>query len=718
MKKIITLLITYFTIVAVSGQAITEEMEYGYFSRIGRAERNYQTYDFNTAIKHYEGLINRGNNDLEIKLKLAESYRMARMYDKAEQMFAEIISKHPSVEKEVYYDFAEVLKINVKYEKAAENIITYYKKAGNSTKAAEYKNMPEILEKLREKKKYFTIRIIENNSEEADFSPAYYNDKLVFVSGRKDKDKARSNTSWNEEPYLDLYICDTITGNADKPKTFIKRINTSFHEGPCVFNSDTTEMFFTRNNFQRGVFELSEEGTNNLQVYQTQKEKKGWQREKLLPFNNNEYSCGHPALSPGGNKLYFSSDMPGGKGGVDIYVCTRNSDGDWGEPKNLGNKINTERDEAFPFVHPDGTLYFASTGHIGYGGYDIFYAEKQGSTFAAPENFGYELNTSMDDFGLILDKNCKTGYFASNREGDDNIYKITIAKYLEIIVKDERTKEIIPAADIAITINGQTTNVVADAKGEYLTESEPDLTYEVTASKDPYKPGTVSIVTDKLRGPDVLQVEEIFLNKGDYVLEGLISYRKTNEPVPGVNVTLIGNSGGDEFAVTENTGDFSFDLEADTDYDVKMVKDDYLPINTEITTKGIEPGVISIHEFLDDSTFVLEDLYYDFDKWNIRPDAAKILDKLIMILNTYPDMKIELGSHTDCRGSDLYNERLAQRRADSAVKYIIKNGIDKNRIVAKGYGEYRLVNHCSNGVPCSAALHQANRRTEVKVIDE
>lgn len=448
---------------------------------------------------------------------------------------------------------------------------------------------------------------------------------------------------WNL--YWDYY------NDFQSPKPAPGLLNMEYHDGPATFNKDYTEIYLNRTfvHKDKGKKDNQSIRTHLLKIFYATRKNGKW--GKLVPFflNSDEYSVGHPALSPDGNTLYFVSDMKGGSGGTDIYSCTRES-GIWSNPKNLGREINTFGNEMFPFITDNGDLCFASDGHPGFGGLDIFISRMVDGKWTTPENLGLPLNSSWDDFSLAEYKNTGKGLFCSNRpegKGADDLYCF---KRLPV------EKPIAP----------------------------------------PPPPDMVS---------------------------GCVKDKITREPIPDATVFLLDNESGKVLIIkTKPNGCFKTPVKKGTYYLVKAMQNGYiadcLPFTFEVTLTQTDlsiPRDLLLDKLTINRKFKLENIYYDFDKWNIRKDAEPSLNNLVTIMKENA-ITVELGSHTDCRGSDEYNARLSQHRAESAVQYIVSKGIEPSRITAHGYGESQLVNKCSNGVTCTEAEHQANRRTEFKVI--
>ncbi|MFE3871704.1 OmpA family protein, partial [Flavobacterium sp. ZS1P70] len=383
-----------------------------------------------------------------------------------------------------------------------------------------------------------------------------------------------------------------------------------------------------------------------IKIYKASLVNDKWSNVTELPFDSNNYSTAHPALSPDGKTLYFASDMPGTLGQSDLFKVTINEDGSFGTPLNLGNKINTEGRETFPFVNYENEIYFASDGHPGLGGLDIFMSKiNEDGTFSPIQNVGADVNSPKDDFAYLIDTKSRRGFFSSNRDGGqgyDDIYKFLETKRLiceQLLygeITDLVTKELLPDAKISLYDSqfNLLNTTISDEKGNYTFKVECRKTYNIRAEKPEY--------TTK---------------------EEKITIAETNGKT-------------------------------------------YFPITLEKAKCKVTIG--------DDlgKCFGIKMIYFDFDKSNIRQEAALDLEKILDVLNQNPTMKLDIRSHTDSRGTFKYNEALSQRRVTSTIGWLIKNGVDLNRLTGRGYGENQLVNNCSDGVKCTEEEHQLNRRSE------
>lgn len=494
------------------------------------------------------------------------------------------------------------------------------------------------------------------NTKYSDFSPMFLDSNQVVFSSAKDSSFFMTRKyKWNDQPFLDLYVAEIDAASQDLQNAvkFSKKINTKYHEASMSFSPDNRTMYFTRNNYGKKL-KRDKEGVNHLKIYKSNKIGMEWTEAVEVSFNSNDYSTGHPALSPDGKQLYFVSDMPGSIGKTDIFVVDVLDDGSFSTPRNLGPGINTEKREMFPFFN-GAKLYFSSDGQTGLGGLDVFeatYDMEEG--FGKVINLGKPINSNKDDFSYIVDEQNHKGFFASNRaggKGDDDIYS--------------------------------------------------------------FKRPTI---------------DEIPANKN--AIAGVITELVAGDLMPKVLVQLLDENGIKlKEMMTEDDGSFIFeDLDSNTQYTLKTVEDKFFDderpiatvdnerVNVEISMKRLE-DMIAVEEGV--KKLKTEMIYFGFDKSNVRPDAAKELDKLVSVMKEYPGMAIKIESHTDSRGSGAYNEYLSDKRAKSTRDYIISRGIDESRIEsAIGYGESRLLNECDGTVRCAEATHLLNRRSEFIIVRE
>ncbi len=557
------------------------------------------------------------------------------------------------------FKYAHSLKGVGKYNRAKKLMRLYNQKMSsdmnNNYKADNHVTNEVVLDNILASSQNYEIKNMSINTEYSDFSPMFLDSSQVVFASAKDSSFLNTRKyKWNNQPFLDLYVARINEESQDLRNAikFSKKINTKYHEASVTFSPDNTTMYFTRNNYGKKL-KRDKNGVNHLKIYTSNKVDGEWTEAREVSFNSDEYSTGHPALSPDGKKLYFVSDMPGSIGKTDIFVVDVLENGDFSEPKNLGPDINTERREMFPFIN-DKKLYFSSDGHVGLGGLDVYEVaidEEEG--FLEVVNVGQPVNSNKDDFSYIVNEENQQGFFASNREGgkgDDDIYS-----FKRLIVEE------VP----------ENLNAIAGVVTEMIT--------------------------------------------GDLMPQALVELLDEN----GIKLKEV---------ITDEDGSFVFeDLDSSTKYILKTTKGEFFEDNQEIATKDNELVNTDVSMKRLEEMIALEDgikklktemIFFDFDKSYIRNDAATELDKLVEVMTEYPNMVIKIESHTDSRGSAVYNKYLSDKRAKSTRDYIISRGIDESRIEsATGYGEERLLNGCNGHIRCTEEEHFRNRRSEFIIVN-
>ncbi len=623
-----------------------------------RADQYFNKMWYAEAAKLYEEVLKKGkqNYSFEVIRKAADAHYLNTNMEKALQWYDFLYENYKDdMSADNIFRYAHSLKGTGKYARSKRLMRLYGKKTKNEdTAKTDYTNSRTsnevVLDNILKTEHTMEIKNLAINSKYSEFSPMFFDtDKVVFSSA---KDSSFFNTrryKWNDQPYLDLYVAKINEESQDLKEAikFSKKINTKYHEASVTFSPDNTTLYFTRNNYGKKL-KRDKNGVNHLKIYRSTKVDGEWTEAVELPFNSDNYSTGHPALSPDGKKLYFVSDMPGSIGMSDIFVVDVLENGTFSKPMNLGPNVNTEKREMFPFIS-DKKLYFSSDGHTGIGGLDIFeaaYNETDG--FQPAINLGKPINSKLDDFSYIVNEETQKGFFASNRsggKGDDDIYSF--------------------------------------------------------------------------RTP---LVEEIPENLN--VIAGVITERQTGTVMPEALVQLFDeNNIKLKEMLTEDDGSFVFeDLQNNTKYTLKTIYGQYFDDERAVVTKENETISVDISLKRLKEMIAIEDgikklktemIHFDFDKSYIRKDAAIELDKLVDVMNEYPQMTIKIESHTDSRGAKSYNEYLSDKRAKSTRDYIISKGIDSERIEsAIGYGENRLLNECNGKIRCSEANHYLNRRSE------
>lgn len=693
--------------------------------RLKKANRKYEQFQFRKAIDIYHKVLEKDKGNAKATIRIADIHRRLGNFAQQAEWYAKVVELDKSQPIHYYY-YAQALRTQEKYSKASKYYQKYAELAPDDTRGIRLADACNDIDVFYSDSARYNTHKLSINTPKPDFSPAFYEENsIVFPSGRSDKAIARKDV-WSNASFLDLYVSKK-QGSFTDPERLEGDVNTRFHEGPLVFTDSFNQMYFTRNNYVESSKDPSDEGIVNLNIYHAKEEDNKWTNVEGVPFNSDEYSVGHPTLTPDGDTMYFASDRDGGKGGLDIWRVSKTDSG-WGEPVNLGGKINTKGNEHFPFYHPSGKLYYASDALPGLGGLDIYRVEKKENGFSFPHNMGYPINSPQDDFGLIFEEDEKSGYFSSNRTGgagNDDIYSFNVSGViLKGLVYDRDTDEPISLADVDFIQDGDTIGgKPTDDEGQFSFQLVRGKDYKVAASKNYYTSNTKNI---DAQNPDsnVLQVEIPLEKEGDINLAGTVVNAKSGEPLENVDVSLR-NLTDEETSdlITAKDGKFNFPLDWDKEYELRGEKPRYfLQEPVTISTMDLQKPqtidtIIEMYKLEPEAVIELDNIYFDLDKWNIRSDAKVVLDKLVDLMEKYPAMTIQMRSHTDSRATDTYNKWLSFKRAESSANYVISQGIDPSRIRAKGFGETQLVNECKDGVDCSEEKHQQNRRTEFKVID-
>lgn len=580
------------------------------------------------------------------------------------------------------------------------------------------------------------------NSEHLDFSPIPVDGGMVFTSSRESFSPFRHRDMWTKDFFTNLYWVERNSdGSFGESRPLFNKVNKKYHDGAAVFTTSENKMYFSRNN-RKGK---NTQDIIDLKIYEATKSGDTWSDAGELPFNSDEFSTCHPTLTSGGQAMVFASNRPGGFGGMDLWV-SKKMGATWSEPVNLGDKINSADNEIFPYLDQEGRLFFSSNGWAGLGGLDLFMAESGGTnTWSAPTNLGKGMNSKMDDFGIWVDPAGESGYFSSNREGGmggDDIYTWkageapVVPAESGVIVVDAETGDAIPGAAVKWAEVTTASNIVLNENDE-MTPSNGMLNFTVfdgrnyafNVTKNGYEPKMVSTPVAALKNADGMY--EIPMTRIAMMnMNGIVVDAGTNSKISSADVTLT-NLCDNSTAVyrSDASGGFSFDAKCGCDFKMVAMKGGYnvgektfksdcakKEVSIALGTPALAPSrVVRTTSSAVGQVINLRDVYYDYDKWFIRPSAGRELNKVVEMMNRYPSMSIELGSHTDARGNDEYNRNLSQRRADSAVNYIVSKGISRSRVSARGYGETQLKNYCTNGVNCSDREHQDNRRTEIRI---
>ncbi len=623
--------------------------------KLTSADKNFDNLAYIDAIEIYEKVAEKGHKSADLFQKLGNSYYFNANLLKANNWYGELFALGEEVEPEYYFRYAQTLKSVGDYKKANEYLTKFSQKTASDNRAkifVENKDYLAVIKKNSGRQKYEDAGI---NSEFSDYGGAFLKENFVFTSARDTGGVANRKHKWTNASFYNLYNA-TVTpeGYLVAADPLSKKVNSKFNESSAVFTKDGNTMYFTRNNFINGKQKTDDSKTTLLKLYKATKDDEGkWTNVVDLPFNSDQYSCAHPALSPDDKILYFASNMPGTVGQSDIFKVAINSDGTFGTPESLGGGINTEARETFPFVSNENELFFASDGQLGLGGLDVFSVKiYDNGTMSKVINIGSPVNSPQDDFAYLIDSKTKFGFFSSNRDGgkgNDDIYKFVeqiplvynCKQEVSGVVINNETKEVLP--NTKVTLLDENMNIISEMfsndKGEYNFENlECEKTYFIRIENKDFETVETSVITGS---------------------------------TPGETTTKS-------------------------------------PVSKRVKQVGVGTDLAK--------AFDIKIIYFDLDKSNIRPDAAVELEKILQVLKQYPTMKIDVRSHTDCRQTAKYNLSLSDRRAKSTMSWLVENGISANRLTGKGYGESQLVNDCgcepTNESNCTEEQHQTNRRSE------
>ena len=632
MKNIFTFIaLTFLSITTIDAQDKSSK----------KADKQFSKLEFVKAAESYKKLINNGKSSDYVVAQLAECYYNIFNTVEAEKWYATLAED--SSDPDIIFKYSQMLKANGKYKLSNKWMNKFVELRPADNRATSFLKNPNYLPKIISKGKRFNVQNLDINSEYSDFGGTINNNKLYITSSRNTVGlfdlgrwiTQRINYGWNNEPYLDIYSFDVTDSGSYLNEDYLgSNINTKYHEGLASFDNEGN-MYISRESFYENEYVKDPESNNITSLIGIYKITKGEKNVVALNINSVEYSVKNPSVSSDGKTLYFSSDMPGGFGNFDIYKGDIDEQGNINNVENLGQKVNTEGQEMFPFIGDKNNLYFSSDSQLGLGGLDVFFTKEVDGKWASARNVGIPVNSNADDFAFNMNEATGEGFVSSNRsggKGSDDIYSI---------------KRLIPICDVLLTAN------VMDAKTKLSIDS-----------------ATTSISDN----------------------EGNIASTKTSS-----------NEGVSEFMlVCDEAGKLIVSKEG---YNSKIV--DLKISNEEFTS--IDVMLDPIEKIIVAEKIELNTIYFDFDKSNIKAEAAFELDKLVQIMNKYPEMTVSIESHTDSKGPSSYNQRLSERRAKTTSQYVISKGIDSSRLSSAGKGESSPVVDCTN---CSKDEDQLNRRSE------
>ena len=643
-KQIIFILLA----ITVSGSKVLAQQR-----KLDLAQKKYDQLAYSESIKIYDALAKDGYKSKELLENLANAYYYKADFIPAKQWYDSLFLFTQELSANTYSKYVSTLKTQQEYTKADQIMTQMGEKYPNDLRVKVYAANKEYLKNNKNAPTTAQVKNAGINSANSDFSPAFLGDSaIVFSSTRATQKVLVSRHSWTGEAYTNLYLATQLSkkGSQEKdstsaPKGLNAKINKFYNESSAVFTKDGKTMYFTRNNQLKNKAKTDTLNTVLLKIYKATYDGKKWTNVIELPFNSDNFSCAHPALSPNEKELYFSSNRSGTKGMSDIYKIAILENDTFGEPVNLGDNVNTEGRETFPFITQDNVLIFASDARAGLGGLDLYYVHLD-SEYKEIKTFGQPINSPQDDFGLIYNDQTQDGFFTSNRpednKGKDDIYR--------------------------------------------------------------YK---------------TLEIPKIFK------INAIVQEEANSQSVEAIVLLLDGNKKQIAQLLSKD-GKFEFaDLEQGKKYFVSITHPDFETYEGPVTFSGKETNLVfklkkkelELSEVDLAKILGIRIIYFDLDKHFVREDAALELQKIADIMKEYPQMNIDVRSHTDSRSAATYNQKLSQKRAESTREWLIAHGIAPERLIASGYGESKLVNICADEIICTEKQHQENRRSEFIIID-
>lgn len=679
-----------------------------------RAKKFFDRTYYSEAIILYEKLAEEKPSQEVIK-NLADSYYYTNDLIKAQRYYRLLFQNYKdNLDREYYFRYAQTLKATNAYNDANNVLKEYYAKSSNPEDAANFEKDIKTLENVSAIGKRFEIKNLSINTPNSEFGAVKHKDNLVFAGVKLKPGMFDKKFKWDGETYLNLVTVPLKNINSADSIThyFAKELKTGMHESNAVFTKDGKTIYFTRNNSKNGKKKKDDKKISNLQIFKAELVNGKWTNITSLPFNSLNYSVEHPALSADEKILYFASDMPGSLGSFDIYSVNINK-GAFDTPKNLGPEINTNRREQFPFASADNKLYFSSDGHLGYGSLDVFVSEINGTEYSKPINIGLPLNSNLDDFAFNIDSETKEGYFASNREGgkgSDDIYQFKETKDLIVedchqliagVITDIDTKLVLENATVILQdSNNKTLNTATtSADGKFSFRALCEASYKVSAFKEKYTNESKTVTLDNIRNKE---------NDASLALKSLEKIKleeKENAEKKRQQEIIIEEENKKKEALAV----------------IELKQKEKKAKEAEIAAAEIKKNE-KVKQILEQEKDVVRDkdrliiktdpIYFDYNMWYIRKESKVVLGRVVALMNKYPGMVIEIGSHTDSRGNAKFNESLSQKRANSTREFIIQSGIDAKRVSAKGYGESVPIVKCKTDDACSEEEHELNRRSE------
>ncbi|MCV9386960.1 OmpA family protein [Reichenbachiella ulvae] len=666
-----------------------------------RGDEAFEVFNYEEAAHFYQQALQLDSANQNLQLKLAESYYKESDYKNASKWYGAVL-ENPQIEVANVYKlrYAQSLMAIDRVKKADYWYHEHHK--GDTLRQTENRIIGiEQYDDFFASKNTVEVKRLEINSPYRDYSPVYYKRGILFVSERPNTLLFKTS---NKEPkyeklnYSDLYYAEyRIEGYFEEPEILGSSVNTNFHEGPVAPYSNDNKIAFTRNNYLKRRINSDGNGVNMLEIFfATKNEHDHWDDIVGFSNNNENYSSAHPTLDNAGSLLVYASSRPGGYGGSDLYYCTMEADSTWSKPTNLGPGINTEGNELFPTLDRN-VLYFASDGHPGLGGLDIYKAKFDFETSNEIENLGVPINSPGDDFGITIDPTGNKGYFSSNRADplNDDIYafsRVPVSAYINIV--DSRTGEKIDKAKVAINLN-ENESKTWDYDGRKIKlGSVLNRNHRVIITSDKYFEREVKIEMGMNNPRDVREFD-IAVKRKPMVMEDSVQLIMNGKQIfMAFNGNVYIPSYGTNVSISDGL------------HSIPLGFSLYEDERNKLPSKLIQEG------FKLKTPLVVDNIYYATNFYELRPQDEKVLDEFIDVMKAYDELKLFVNSHADSRGSKEYNLMLSEKRAQAAYDYLVQGGIDQDRLKMLFFGEHVPENDCIDGVNCDDADYQKNRKSE------
>lgn len=679
--------------------------------KVSQAEMYYKLYRYAEANPIYKELIQKD------ELKIAEQeivFRHALTASEKCRDFVfeyDVLARISQSDKYTFDDAYAYFQLSLflgYYDRAKEILasqIVLNSVDARKTNLDKYKN-GSVWDEMKKDTSIYAIKSVDFNSGTGDFNPIYHPKGIAFSSARN---VAFRKSTFDNSPYLNLYIYKSEGSKVVE----LKFLETSRHDGTAYYDSLNQVWYFSKNFPSDKDVNLT---TTGLFLFDEKTK-----IETAFNYNDPQFFLAQPFLSEDGKTLWFSSNRTGGFGKSDIWYSTKVNDV-WNEPVNAGNIINTSDNEMFAFPQKN-KLYFSSNGHPGLGGLDVFSVKWNDLKASGLENLGANLNSNGDDFSLVLDSTEKAGYFSSNRgEFIDNIYSVVITRldfvFVGTIVADLSIDKI-QTIPVVIKKEGiEISTVYADKNGKFEFKADKNSSYTFEINETEYEAIKEDYSTVGKTASD--STFKMFVLKSNIEVLITVVNEKTKQILPNSKVDVINRKTNEVISgVTDDKGIIHLKLPRNNEFELLTVHSDYNDSKTTLNTvtkDEIIKSTIGLNLIEVGSVLAVKDLNYDFEKWTIKPDSKVELDKVVAFLKANPKVKIELSSHTDCRGLSDFNMRLSKKRNQSCIDYLVSKGVNKNRVIGKWFGESMLLNKCADDIECTEEEHMINRRTEVIVV--